>query len=415
MQLTDKSYYQLLLVVCTSVLVFNSYELTFVVWAIAALITTRKAYSVKIIKLLCIPAGIIAIALFSSLFSEYRLYNFLRDLAYLSKPVLGLLIGYNLCKILGKQMLIWLIYAGVLLAAVHLLTLLYYYVLIGIRDMNTLRLYGGYFNDLEVYVLIMLLFRKKLDISINRTHFLIFTGLVALSLFLYLARTNIIQFIILWLAMKGHLRPTARSLKVLGFATICVLIGYAVIYNSNPKREGPGLEGFFYKIKIAPIEAFKTKIDKEDWKDWNDNYRSYENNITVRQMTNDGWFTMLFGKGMGSTVDLGRKLWTNDLEFIRHLPTLHNAYMTVFLKAGILGILLHLLFIYFLCRNPKTSDEHVRTLNFLLLGSAIYLILSNWVFMGLYLKLDNKSIVLGVLVAYREILIRRKPQQIVSR
>ena len=42
-----------------------------------------------------------------------------------------------------------------------------------------------------------------------------------------------------------------------------------------------------------------------------------------------------------------------------------------------------------------------------MLGTAIFLIISNWVFMGVYLKLDNKSVLIGFLICFREIIIKK--------
>jgi hypothetical protein len=62
--------------------------------------------------------------------------------------------------------------------------------------------------------------------------------------------------------------------------------------------------------------------------------------------------------------------------------------------------------------RPQKSDlVQVNNLNLLLIGTAIFLIVSNWVFMGVYLKLDNKSILIGFMLCYREILVRKQNQQ----
>jgi len=234
---------------------------------------------------------------------------------------------------------------------------------------------------------------------------MLFIVLLSVSAFLYLARTNMIQFVVLVMAIKGYFILNVRNVKYLLVATSLVVTAYAAIYYSNPSRKGEGLEAFLYKIKIAPIESFKTKINEEDWKDFNDNYRSFENIITVRQVTDRGFPTILIGKGMGSTIDLGREMWTNDQEFIRYVPELHNTYMTMYLKAGLIGVLLTLIFIYYLSKSKPTNNRLIHHINLLFMGSALFLIVSNWVFLGLYLKLDNKSIFLGFLIAYREILI----------
>ncbi|WP_146185048.1 hypothetical protein [Flavobacterium pallidum] len=404
------TFHKSLLIASVLVLLLTSYEITFLVWSLSAFVSLRNRYSVQISKLILVFSVIMLIALFSSFFRDFRAYNFFRDVAYLLKPILGLLVGYNFCKSVGKQAIITIIYSGVALAAIHIATVGFYYVVFGIRNINELRQYGGYFDDYEIYILVLLLFYKKFDIGLKQTTVYLFIAVIACSSFLYLARTNIIQFLILVLAMKGHLRMTKRSLGILGAFIIISSLSYTAIYYSYPQRNAQGLEAFFYKIKIAPIEAFKTHINENDWKEFNDNYRSFENIITVKQVTGHGWFTIIFGEGMGSTIDIGREMWTNDGEYIRYVPALHNSYMTIFLKSGLLGVLLLIYSMRLVYKHPKANSDIIRNINYLLVGSAVFLILSNWVFMGFYLKLDNKSIFIGFLLCYKELLLKEQEQ-----
>ena len=223
---------------------------------------------------------------------------------------------------------------------------------------------------------------------------------------MYLARTNFLQLAILILGIKGYYVLTARSLKVMSFVIIGVLLSYSAIYYSNPKRNGKGIEALMYKIKIAPVEAFKTKIDKDDWKDFNDNYRSFENIITVKRVTADGPRAVVSGKGIGSTVKIGQKIFTTDGSIIEHFSVAHNGFMTIFLKSGLLGVFLLLIFLYILYRQKTDKYPIINNLNMLLMGTSVFLILSTWVFMGVYFKLDNKSIIIGLIIAMREHIIR---------
>ncbi len=399
--------HQFLFALCVLILVLNNYELTFAVWFLTALVTSRRQYSVRIIKLLLIPTAILLIAFVSAFVSDNKSYNYFRDVAYLLKPILGLLIGYNICKSVGKKILYPIIYTGLALSVIHIITLGVCYSIFHIRNVHELRHYGGYFNDFEIYVLILLVFRKRFDIELSTQKTVLFALVIGFSTFLYFARTNIIQLIVLFLAMQGYFKITKRSIVVL-LVSFTVIGGlYAAIYQSNPQRGAKGIEAFLYKVKIAPIESFKTRINKDDWKDFNDNYRSFENIMTVRQMTQQDTFVMLIGEGLGSTIDIGREVWSNDGEMIRYIPILHNAYMTIFLKSGLIGVFFLLLFIYVLFRNGGSGGTpQLRNVNYLIIGSAIYLIISNWIFMGLYLKLDNKSIFLGFLICYKEWLLR---------
>lgn len=398
----------LLLSLCVIVLTLNQYELTFALWFMTVLLTIRPTYSSRIFGMLLIPGLILVIALASSFFHDHKMYNFYRDIAYLLKPILGLLIGYSVCRSVGTRTMYTIIYTGVAVAIIHILTLGVCYVFFAIRNVHELRHYGGYFNDFEVYVLLLLLFRQAFDIKLPRYQVWLFTGIIAFSSLLYFARTNMIQFVILFLALKGYLKLTAQSMRIVLVSVLLLGAGYYAIYQYNPQRKGQGIEAFLYKIKIAPLESLKTRINQDDWKEFNDNYRSFENIMTVRQVTGNSSAAVAFGLGLGATVDIGREMWSNDGEQIRYMPVLHNAFMTVFLKSGLLGVLLMLVFLVYLYRQKHGGGPSLREVNYLIVGSAVFLLISNWIFMGLYLKLDNKSIFLGFLIAYKELLLKRE-------
>lgn len=146
------------------------------------------------------------------------------------------------------------------------------------------------------------------------------------------------------------------------------------------------------------MEPFKTKIDRDDWVDFNDNYRSYENIMTIRQVSREN---LIFGKGLGSRVDLKRTVHLGDME-LRYISILHNGFMIVFLKAGLVGIFIYLYSIfYFFIKKPGASEK-IKYLNLLFLGTGIFLVLSNWVFLGFYNLIDAKTILMGFLIAYAE-------------
>jgi hypothetical protein len=157
-----------------------------------------------------------------------------------------------------------------------------------------------------------------------------------------------------------------------------------------------------YKIKISPQEAFKTKINKNDWKDFNDNYRSFENIITIKQVALDGERAIFTGKGLGSTLNLGQKIYTTDGSIIQNISVAHNGFMTIYLKSGLLGVILLVAFLIMFYRQTKSNIYLANNVNLVLIGTCVFLIVSTWVFMGLYFKLDNKSIIIGFLLALKE-------------
>lgn len=396
-------FYYILYGLCIGVTYLGNYELTFAVWLITAIATLQKRYSYVFLKYLACSVFIVVFAFLMGVFSIDDLFYFIRDITYIGKPVVGLLIGYQICRYNFTRFFKIIIYTGVVIALIHMLVIAKTVVQLHTLNVHRLREFSGFFSDYEVYSLILLVFYKRFGIAMSQRRVLILGTILAISIFLYLARISFIQFIVLAMGMKGFFAINSRSLTRMGLMIMTVLIGYAAIYYSEPKRNGKGLEALFYKIKIAPQESFKTYIDREDYKEFNDNYRSYENIVTTQQMRNSGWKAILFGKGLGATVDLKQKVLLGR-EPQRYIYVLHNAFMTTYLKTGLLGIAVMLLSIVLLFRQRWSDNYLSNQVGLLLVGTAVFMIMSNWVLMGYYFTNDTKSILVGSLICFRELL-----------
>lgn len=392
------NFNQLLFIICVIVPFFNIYEFSFVTWVFAIFLTLRKNYSLEFIKYTSIFVILFLLAIIVGRFFEYQTYFIIRDITYLLKPITGLLLGYQLFTKHIKNPFQFIVYAGLSIACYHLFLVFYGIVVEGAKNVREIREHAGYFNDFEVYTLVILIFSKQLNLGFSKNKTRLFIVILAISSFFYLARTNFIQFIVLVAALKGFLVLNVKSLKVVLGIVIATLMAYSAIYYYNPRRNGKGMDEFLYKIKIIPTEAFSTKIDRFDWKDFNDNYRSYENIRTVQQLNYNE--NLLFGEGAGSQVDLKQKLMLGDM-LLRHISILHNGYMTVLLKTGLLGLSIYLLSIFFFFRKERSSNPILKNIHYIFVGTGVFLILSNWVFLGLYNQIDTKSLLIGFLFAYK--------------
>lgn len=397
-------FYQFIFFLCIAIPYLDHFELTIITWTIGVLVTVSKSYSTAILKI-TIPFFIVFfIALFVMFFHNYEKYYIIRDVTYLFKPIIGFFIGYQICKRNLQNGFKLLINTALLIAIAHIAVVVFAFVVYRISTVNEIREYGGYFSDYEVYLLAILIFHKKFQLDYTKKQIQIFIGIIGFSVFLYLARTNFLQLLILILALKGYFRITKTSIKVIMSVVLLTIIGYSAVLYINPKRNGEGVEAFLYKIKVAPSETFKTKIKRDDYKDFNDHYRAYENIMTIRQVSKGGVFDVMFGKGLGSRIDLRQKVYLGDME-LRYISILHNGFMIVFLKSGLLGLFIFFYTIYYFFRKIKSTNEIITNLNLLFVGTGVFLILSNWVFLGFYNLIDTKTILLGFLICYREKLI----------
>jgi hypothetical protein len=384
----------------------NNYHLTLGIWLITMGLTIRKSYSPELIKHLIPYTGIILISCFSTIFFDHSFYNVFRDFTYLIKPIVGLICGYQLFKNLNYNPFKVLVYIGLIIAIVHLSFIVITAIQYKIINIHELRHHTGYFSDFEVYAFVFLLFHKRfLKDEFTRIQIITFSIIIGLSFVLYVSRANYIQIVLFILIFKGYFDLKKKNLIVLGSILLTTIIGYTVIYNMNLNRNGKGLEALLFKIKNAPIEAFKTQVKKGDWQDFNDNFRSYETIVTIDQVEREGVFSIIFGKGIGATADYGRLMHTNDDTYIRHAPFLHNGFTSIFLKSGLVGVFLLCFSIYLLIKtNDISTNENINNVNKLLFATGVYLIFSYWVLMGLYLKIESKSILIGIMLAYKHYL-----------
>lgn len=405
--------WQLLYFLCIAIPYLDNFESTFFIWSLTFVLTLCRSYSLNIFKIVIPYLVILLLAGIATFRSKPELYFVIRDITYLIKPIIGFLVGYQLYKKNAAFAFQLIVKTGVLIALCHIYTIFSAIVFHHARTVSGLRFYSGYFSDYEIYVFIILLFHKQFGLDFSKKKLRLFTIIVGFSAFMYLARTNFIQFGILYFALKGYLTINKKTVILYSSILVFSVAAYAAILYSNPKRDAEGLEGLLYKIKVAPLEPFKTKINRHDWKEFNDNYRSYENIMTIRQVTSEGWVSTLFGKGLGSKVDLKQEVLLGDMR-LRYISILHNGFMIVFLKAGILGILIYFFTITFFFKKKSGMHPHIRTINLLFLGTGIFLLISNWVFLGFYNLTESKSILIGFLIAYRENLLKNEKHSISS-
>ena len=163
--LNKELYFQILYMICVIIPFFNNYELSFLVWLVASLLTIKQKYATPFLKYLSYFILIISISFFVGLFFNYKLYFIIRDITYLLKPIFGLILGYQLFYDKTKNPFQFIVYAGVAIASYHLFLVAWGILIEGARNVREIRDHGGFFNDFEVYTLIILLFHRQFQLN----------------------------------------------------------------------------------------------------------------------------------------------------------------------------------------------------------------------------------------------------------
>jgi len=359
--------------------------------------------SKKVIDVISFLILIVIIGVISSFFNDVKLYDWIKDFTYLSKPIIGILAGFLISKKINnfKYIIRIIISISVLFAIYHILLILLK-VDFSTSSVSDLRRIGGTSNEIEAFAIMLLLASwkiKEINVIKNIFYKKIILIILVISFSLYLSRTMIVSELILLLAAFGYLRVTSKGIKYASLVILFFGLFYVYLFNADIKRDQSGFESFLYKMKIAPIEIFsppKTIDTKNHAKLW-DQWRAYEANMAINQI--DSYASFIIGKGFGALVDLkfAAPLGESNIRFI---PILHNGYINIFFKSGILGVIIYvlLLLILYLKVNIKTQNQQKRFTYNLIGGLAVHYLFTTLIVTGIYNLSEFYVFILGVLL-----------------
>lgn len=282
------------------------------------------------------------------LFNKVTFFNVFKDIFHFLKPITGLLIGYFFYRKIDdfKMFVKTIVIVGLLSAVIHFGILFF---ISGFSSVNEIREFGRD-NFLELFSLFFLLFYKKFQndtLFKNQFPHFFFVVLLFASNVLYFSRTMIVVAIILLITIYGYTIITKRGLRIIGLVFVSILVFYGYLFSIKISRNQPGLESFLYKVKNAPSEIFKTKIDRENHKDLWDHWRGYEAKRAFSLMEKDPK-SYVIGTGYGSLVNLKffAPLTENYKDKgIKYISELHNGYVYIYYKTGIFSLFLYLIFL----------------------------------------------------------------------
>jgi hypothetical protein len=352
------------------------------------------------IKILIPLLIVVAIPVLPIFFNTYKLTQIFKDIFLIIKPVVGLSIGFIMFKRINNQteFIKTVVIVGLTSAIIHFVVVLATGGLVT-GSVSQIREYGKD-NFLELFALFFLafyskffndkLFQQKL---VHQTVFLV----LLLSCVFYLSRTMLIISVILFLAISGYLKITKKAIKIFTGIAMSFVLLYIYLFNTKIDRNETGVMGFLYKIKMAPAEIFIAKIDRDDHRKLWDHWRGYEANRAIELMkTNPSSF--IIGNGYGSLINLKFKapLASNN-KGLRYISEIHNGYIFIFYKLGIIGLFLILLFIFNLYKNIYNTTTFY---NVFIAAIAACYFFTTLTITGVFNKRDIIILLLGALLYF---------------
>ena len=207
----------------------------------------------------------------------------------------------------------------------------------------------------------------------------------------------IVGLVFLILGVLNYLKLNKKGLKYFGLLLLMFIGLYAYLYSTELDRKGNTIESFLYKLKIAPAEIFSPKSDFNNHAELWDHWRAYEA-FRAFEGLNESPTNYIYGKGFGALVDLKLPKSISSEGTERYIPILHNGYVFVLYKTGVIGLSLYLMFLFYLYYQAyqKIENREIKTFGNLLSATSLYLLFSSLIITGLYNTGEEIAVLLGI-------------------
>jgi hypothetical protein len=380
---------------------FYSIELSFIASVFLLVISASN----KTVVSLTLSAILLTIVVLTGIISSYELkysfFDILKDILYFVRPITILLASYFAVKRIKSHTYVFntVIVIALFFAIKHLAI-----VLINIGHIDSyvyLRNLGGKQNHIEMVAIVFLFFTPYHTIFKKYEKFVKY--ILITSFILYLSRTMFIILFIFFLGYKGYLFFSQRYIKRLFiFSILWIIIGVA-ISSIETDRESKGLKAFVYKTQNSFNELFESIDTKEIVNDrrtlW-EHWRAYEAKKALDQISENGSKAWLIGLGLGAQIDLGTYVHL-DGKYFTEVPSIHNGFVYVLFKTGIIGFIFYVWFIghiFITHQKFRTKDSNI-LFNKLIIATSLYMLFNSFVITGIFRPGEFSVFLYGILIA----------------
>lgn len=397
--------YKLCLILLVFFLSSYSIELSFLTSVFVILISFKQKVSSNFFQIVLLVSVVAFIGVISTFFElPYPIIDIIKDVIYFIRPAAILLASYFVVTSIKSISFVFntVVILALTFALIHL-----FIIIINIGNIDSyvyLRSLGGKQNHIEIVALVFLFFTPYT--SVFKKNRKLITFIITLSFLLYLSRTMFIILFLYFLGYKGYLFLNKRLIKgSMVFLLISIIIGI-VMSNVETNRDSTGLKAFIYKTQNSFTELFETvdtdKIRRDKRKLW-EHWRAYEAQKAIQQLDKNGIKAWTLGLGFGSQIELETKVRL-DGKFFTEVPSIHNGFVFVLFKTGLLGFTFYLvLIIYMFLKFQKFRDEKNDTLfNRLIVATSLYVFFNSFVIAGFYRPGEFSLFLFAILLASKE-------------
>lgn len=371
--------------------------------AFLVLLESKVTLSKSTFNIICFLSAILILGSCIGFFGNYKIYDWVRDVIHFIKPITVILAGFLLTKKVDNTYFIFksIVFVALGFAIHHLINLAIIDLKIG--NIEEIRLLGGSGNFIEVVAFVLLIyFYKNSNFKFVKPIFLrdIFILIFGISIFFYFSRTMFAGLLVIFLSLYGYTKLSRKMLEYLTVGLVLFSIFFAYLFTLDIDQDKPGINNFLFKIRNAPAEIFSTPdgYDPRNHKEIFRHWRGYEAKQALDQMQP---INFVIGKGFGAQIDLAFKAPVGGENGLRYIPHLHNGYVYILYKTGIIGLLLYIILLFNLYKQNYIASRNnlERFSRNFIAGLGIYFMATSFVITGLYNLGEVSIFCLGVFLS----------------
>ncbi|MCG0045539.1 hypothetical protein [Priestia aryabhattai] len=351
----------MLFLVLPKLISFNFFFFLLLGYVSFQLLFRRIPFSRSIFFKVLVLMSVILISFISYLYTlKNSSSDAIRDIIYMFYPILLLLAGY--IWVLKTQnittLLRTIVLSGVALSTIHIFKLLINPTVLT-ESIRAIRIELGNGYNLSVISMSILIYSNyyKLRIFKKRLISVLCICICTLSFALALSRTLTIVLVIflLFLGWKKVMKINKFSAKKIhlqiSILMCSAIIVSGLIYQVAPSKVVTQLgEKFSSSFNEIKMDNYSTITDI------NHNWRGYEGFRALKEYNNYDTFGKIVGGGLGKLIDLNLTISLAGKQYSK-VPIIHNGYMYIVVKSGMVGIFLYLLYIYSIVRTGIYSSK----------------------------------------------------------
>ncbi|MBA5812981.1 hypothetical protein GXP73_02390 [Leuconostoc lactis] len=312
--------------------------------------------------------------------------DFLVGIIDFANPILFIMIGAILTQLINlNNFFKYLIFSGTFVSIFQLLLLA---LNINTADsINSLRMSMLPTPNIIPLVMVLLIYRKVLNIEITKGIGTFAFLVVLISFIATLSRTLILEFLVYILLFSLSNKFFKKNMLVYLIVISGSLLTYTYLSAST-------LGNAFIEKIVKSITEMSSGNDWNQLSNILDNWRGYEVFSAKNQINSMGMFERIFGEGLASKIFVGPYAMYVGVDSMS-IPYLHNSFYTILVKLGYFGVVYYcafliMNFLYFLNKSKLNPV-------YLLVPSTIVVLALNSKLMQGVIIMGHDSILLVVL------------------